>query len=151
MKNLKAIKGFTLIELMIVVAIIGILAAIAIPNYMKYQAKAKQSEAKSNLNGIFTVEMSYFAEHSSFTSEFTDLKWIPLGPYRYAYSMGGTIMGLSLPLSDAEHNDPPGAGDTGFTSVAWGNIDSDPAIDTWEIGGALALRNKYDDVVEDFR
>ena len=55
-------KGFTLIELMIVVAIIGILAAIAIPNFLRFQAKSKQSEAKTNLGGIFTAEIAYFGE-----------------------------------------------------------------------------------------
>lgn len=59
-------KGFTLIELMIVVAIIGILAAIAIPNFLKYQAKSKQSEAKTNLKGVFTSEASYFSEANSY-------------------------------------------------------------------------------------
>src|SRR5512135_1271100 len=59
-------KGFTLIELMIVVAIIGILAAIAIPNFLKYQAKSKQSEAKTNLKGIFTSETAYFGEANSY-------------------------------------------------------------------------------------
>ena len=59
-------KGFTLIELMIVVAIIGILAAIAIPNFLKFQAKSKQSEAKTNLKGIYTAETGYFGEQNTY-------------------------------------------------------------------------------------
>ena len=55
-------SGFTLIELMIVVAIIGILAAIAIPNFMTFRLKAKTSEAKSNLGSIRTCEEAYKAE-----------------------------------------------------------------------------------------
>ena len=53
-------KGFTLIELMIVVAIIGILAVIAVPNFQKFQARAKQSEAKTNLKGIYTAKVANF-------------------------------------------------------------------------------------------
>ena len=55
-------KGFTLIELMIVVAIIGILAAIAIPNFLNYQLKAKTAEAKTNLGSIKTAQEAYKAE-----------------------------------------------------------------------------------------
>ena len=51
-------KGFTLVELMIVVVIIGVLASIAIPNFLSYREKAKGAEAKSNLRAIKTaIEM----------------------------------------------------------------------------------------------
>ena len=58
----KSKKGFTLIELMIVVAIIGILAAIAIPNFIRFQLKAKTSEGKVNIAAIRTAEEAYFSE-----------------------------------------------------------------------------------------
>jgi type IV pilus assembly protein PilA len=64
----KSKKGFTLIELMIVVAIIGILAAIAIPNFVRFQLKAKSTEGKVNLAGIRTAEEAYFSEFGSYVA-----------------------------------------------------------------------------------
>jgi len=66
LKQLKGQKGFTLIELMIVVAIIGILAAIAIPNFLQYQMKSRQSEAKTNLQAIKTSEVSFQGERGCY-------------------------------------------------------------------------------------
>lgn len=57
----RAQEGFSLVELMVVVAIIGILAAIAIPNYMNMQLKAKRAELPGNVDGIRSAEMAYDA------------------------------------------------------------------------------------------
>ena len=85
--TLRSKKGFTLIELMIVVAIIGILAAIAIPNFLKFQAKSKQSEAKTNLGAIYTGELAYFGEVNSY-GDFNGINWSPSGTTRYHYCLG---------------------------------------------------------------
>src|SRR5262249_44761091 len=71
-KQLKGQKGFTLIELMIVVAIIGILAAIAIPNFLAYQARSRQAEARTNLGAVFVSETAWFGENN-FYSNFSSI------------------------------------------------------------------------------
>lgn len=88
----KLVRGFTLIELMIVVAIIGILAAIAIPNFVKFQARSKQSEAKSNLKALYTVEKAYFQENDNFSSCIRKVGFSPERGNRYAYFANSTTM-----------------------------------------------------------
>jgi len=66
-------KGFTLIELMIVVAIIGILAAIAIPAYQDYIARSQASEAPSILGGLKTPIAEYWSNNGTITTTLTDM------------------------------------------------------------------------------
>jgi len=87
MQKFKNTKGFTLIELMIVVAIIGILAAIAIPNFMNYQCKAKQSEAKSSLGNIKTMQEAYWAEYDTYTANLSRVGFEIKDGARYVYSI----------------------------------------------------------------
>jgi type IV pilus assembly protein PilA len=80
MKNIKTKKaGFSLVELMVVVAIIGILASIAVPNFLKFQGKAKQSDAKVQLSGIHGAQKTFFSEYGTFHPNLPYVGFIPDG------------------------------------------------------------------------
>jgi type IV pilus assembly protein PilA len=110
-------KGFTLIELMIVVAIIGILAAIAIPNFIRFQARSKQSEAKSNLKSLFTAQRSYYQEKDRYHESVELIGFNPERGNRYAYYNGsGGAAGVLIDrtnAAEAGRNLDPAA--TGFS------------------------------------
>ena len=156
----KKVKAFTLIELMIVVAIIGILASIAIPNFLKFQAKAKQTEAKTNLGTIYMAQTAYFSVSNTYADNdansvgcFQMMGWRPEGLNRYSYFCGNdpTVLLNKMPTGHCDGTAMTGpvlasSLDQSFTVGAVGNVDNDSGCDEWFINDAKILVNQINDL-----
>ena len=114
-------------EVMIVVVIIGILAALAYPNLGKYLKRARQTEAKTNLSAIYTAQKIYFTLHQSYAEDINelDLSLVQGDPYTFTIQEASTST---------------------FKAQAEGNIDDDAALDTWTIDQNKILFNDNDNV-----
>ncbi len=118
--------GFTLVELLIVVAIIAIISVIAIPHYRKYAMEAKQSDAQIQLKAIYLAEELYHSTYGTYTSDTSKLSgWKDsVGPYTFS---------LANVTSDT------------FVAIASGNLDSDSTLDIWQIDETGELTHISDD------
>jgi type IV pilus assembly protein PilA len=89
-KMMKKNEGFTLIELMIVIAIIGILAAIAIPQFSAYRARSFNAAAESDLRNAATAQEAYYVDSQTYLADPTGLVGATYGLYT---SQGVTLSG----------------------------------------------------------
>lgn len=118
--------------------VFGVMAAIALPNFARYQAKAQQSEAKISLTALLAGEKAWRAEYATYTSELDRLGLDPASLTRYKIGFASTDPEL------AEHCPGCVAGKDTFKAVAVGRIGSDQRLDVWTIDQDRQLINLVD-------
>ena len=131
-------KGFTLIELMIVVVIIGILAALAIPRFMQATTKSKQSEAKQILKQVYTMERTYRQENGVY--------WAG-GPADSTLGTALATLGVEImPTALYSYAITAVAGTSFLATATATGLDDDATTDVWTIDQNGNLQNTINDV-----
>lgn len=142
--NLGTLTGFLCVGL-------SLWAPMALPGYIRFLDKGKQSEAKQNLGAIWTTQAFYFEQNSRYATSFQELGWDPeyMGPTKYAYFLGADSI---QPVKGGPFALPGGISTTmtseGYTALAVSNIDRDDTLDVWAISENKHLRNLVNDVRE---
>lgn len=142
-------SGFTLIELMLVVVILGILATLATGSFLSYQAKAKQAEAKTNISSVAETAVTYKAEYGTYVTDWSGLGWQAHGTTRYRYWYNGIAAAgtPSTPETGVDYSDPGSAATINeFIVAAVGNIDRDTSTDQWLYDNNRVFTNLQNDI-----
>lgn len=120
-------------------AVLGTMAAVAIPNFLKFQCRAKQSEVKANLKAAFVAQRSFAAEKDRFGTSFKEVGFQPERGNRYTYCMGDECLRCTADDCKSRPDQNPCAGmsgvgrtlEEGFQVCAYANLDRDGEHDIW--------------------
>lgn len=117
-KSLTRQDGFTLVELMVVVAIIGLLSAVAVPNFRKYQAKAKTTEAKLQLAAAYTALQSFYSDYEAYGVCLSYMGYNPSNEISQRYYVTGYDAAATATATATSVYISNGASATGCTNTA---------------------------------
>lgn len=120
-------RGFALIELMVIVAVLSLAASFFVPRFLKHRIQIRQQECTRNLQSFYEAQQAYRGTKKAFAEDLKSLGWAPQGKNRYEYRF----------LEGSK---------TTFLFECSGNIDKDPTLDIATINESGVISQTQDDI-----